>query len=266
MRSIVNGKIAVITGASRGLGKRAAFQLAKKGAHVVLISRNESTLEAVAGELRKSGAEATALALDLGAQASHEIIKERVLQVAGPPALLVNAAGVFGPISFIKDIDSAQWIETLMINTVGHFLTCRAFVGDMIDAGWGRIINVSSAAALGRPGPINSAYATSKAALNQFTRHLAAELNGTGVTANVIHPGDVKTEMWSTIRTSIMDLGPEADGFRSWADMVEKTGGDDPQKAADLILSIAEATDCRNNGRFLWIENGIKPPISSWQD
>ena len=87
-----------------------------------------------------------------------------------------------------------------MANTVSAYLTCRAFVGGMIDMGWGRIVNVTSAASLHEPGPINSAYGRSKAALNQFTRHLAAEIAGTGVTANVIHPGDVKTDMWAEIR------------------------------------------------------------------
>ena len=76
-----------------------------------------------------------------------------------------------------------------MINTIGTYLVSRAFLSGMIDAGWGRIINVSSAASLGTPGPLTSAYATSKVAQNHFTRHLAAELVGTGVTANVIHPG-----------------------------------------------------------------------------
>ena len=70
----------------------------------------------------------------------------------------------------------------------------------MLEAGWGRIVNVTSAASLHPPGPLNSAYGTAKAALNQFTRHLAAEIAGSGVTANVIHPGDVKTDMWADIR------------------------------------------------------------------
>ena len=80
-----------------------------------------------------------------------------------------------------------------MINTVGSYLISRAFLSGMVGEGWGRIINLSSAASLGTPGPLTSAYATSKVALNQFTRHLASELDGTGVTANVVHPGDVKT-------------------------------------------------------------------------
>ena len=80
----------------------------------------------------------------------------------------------------------------MMVNMVSHYLTCRAFVGGMIDQGWGRIVNVTSANALHPPGPLHSAYATSKAALNHFTRHLAAEVKGTGVTANVIHPATSK--------------------------------------------------------------------------
>ena len=75
----------------------------------------------------------------------------------------------------------------------------------MMAAGWGRIINFSSAASLHPPGPLNSAYGTSKVALNQFTRHLAAELAGTGVTANVIHPGEVKTAMWASIKIGICE-------------------------------------------------------------
>ena len=81
----------------------------------------------------------------------------------------------------------------------------------MIDAGWGRIVNVTSAASLHPPGPLNSAYATAKVALNQLTRHLAAEIAGTGVTANVIHPGDVKTDMWADIRDRVAVMGPEAE-------------------------------------------------------
>ncbi|MAE62126.1 MAG: hypothetical protein CMJ49_12315 [Planctomycetaceae bacterium] len=136
----------------------------------------------------------------------------------------------------------------------------------MIDLGWGRIVNVSSAASLHPPGPLNSAYATSKVALNQFTRHLAAEISGAGVTANVIHPGEVKTEMWQYIRDTVEPMGPEADDYREWVASVEQTGGDDPEKAADLILRLMDDHAPAINGQFLWIADGIQTPIESWQN
>ncbi len=103
------------------------------------------------------------------------------------------------------------------------------------------MINVSSAASLHPPGSLNSAYGTSKAGLNQFTRHLAAELEGTGVTANVIHPGDLKTDMWDDIRRQVEELGEIAADYAQWVDWVEETGGDPVEKAAQLVLDILEA-------------------------
>jgi NAD(P)-dependent dehydrogenase (short-subunit alcohol dehydrogenase family) len=153
-----------------------------------------------------------------------------------------------------------------MVNTVGPYRLCRAFMGGMIRQGWGRIINFSSAASLHPPGPLNSAYATSKVALNQFTRHLAAELAGTGVTANVIHPGDVKTEMWADIRDQCASMGPEAEAYKSWVRWVEKTGGDDPEKAAQLVLRLASDEAAGITGQFLWIEDALQPPVPSWSD
>ena len=151
-----------------------------------------------------------------------------------------------------------------MVNSVAPYLTCRALVGAMIERGWGRIVNVTSAAALHEPGPINSAYGTSKAALNQFTRHLAAELKGTGVTANVIHPGDVKTDMWTYIREASARLGAVAEDYVQWVNWVEETGGDDPGKAADLVATLMSDDAAEINGRFLWIEGGLQSPIPSW--
>jgi NAD(P)-dependent dehydrogenase (short-subunit alcohol dehydrogenase family) len=134
----------------------------------------------------------------------------------------------------------------------------------MIARGWGRIINFSSAASLHPPGPLNSAYGTSKVALNQFTRHLAAELAGTGVTANVIHPGEVKTDMWATIRAAAETAGPLAEPLRAWAESVERTGGDDPQKAVDLVLELIDEKSVGTSGQFLWIADGTQRPLASW--
>jgi len=182
----------------------------------------------------------------------------------GPPSILVNAAGMFGPIAMIRDSDPADWVRTVMVDAIAPYLTIRAFVGDMIDAGWGRIVNVTSAASLHPPGTLNSAYGTSKVALNQLTRHLAAEIEGTGVTANVIHPGDVKTDMWEDIRDRVAVMGPEAEAFRQWAAWVEETGGDPPQKAVDLVLRLTSDQGADVHGQFCWVDDPLQAPIPSW--
>jgi NAD(P)-dependent dehydrogenase (short-subunit alcohol dehydrogenase family) len=260
----LSGKIAVVTGASRGLGRRIAARLAQQGATVALLARSEAGLEDTRQQLAAKGARTLVVPVDLGNPESLKHVKGVIENDLGVPSILVNAAGVFGPIDLIKDTNPAAWIETIMINTIGPYLTCRAFVGGMIDSGWGRIVNVSSAAALHEPGPVNSAYGTSKTALNQFTRHLASELKGTGVTANVIHPGDVKTDMWAEIKASAERLGGVADAYVKWAHWVQETGGDDPEKAADLVLDLMSNEAAEVNGRFLWIKDGLQSPIRSW--
>lgn len=260
----LRGKIAVVTGAGRGVGQRAGLRLAALGAKVALIARSEEQLQRMAGVIADSGGYAVALPMDLTRQLSPDDLRDIVERELGRPAILINAAGIFGPLGPVRDTDPAAWIETLMINMVSPYVTCRAFVGGMIDAKWGRIINVSSAATLLEPGPMSSAYETSKAALNRFTRHLASELVATGVTANVFHPGDVKTEMWAEIRASTDKLGAGAAAYKDWAAWVEATGGDDPDKAADLIAHIVSDEAASVSGQFLWIESGLRKPLPSW--
>ena len=253
-----------MTGASRGVGEHIATRLAHMGAAVALLARSEAELHDLEQKLGEEGARALAVPVDVARPESIERAKQIIERDLGMPSILVNAAGVFGPIDLVRDTDPHAWIDTIMINSVGPYLTCRAFVGGMIEGGWGRIVNVTSAAALHTPGPINSAYGTSKAALNQFTRHLASELEGSGVTANAIHPGDVKTEMWGYVKTSSQRLGSIADAYTQWADWVEETGGDDPEKAADLVAELMSDEAANVNGRFLWIKDGLQAPIPSW--
>jgi NAD(P)-dependent dehydrogenase (short-subunit alcohol dehydrogenase family) len=260
----LTGKIAVVTGASRGLGRRIAVRLAREGAAVALMARGEAGLRETQREIAEMGAESLVVPADLAQPQEVEQAKVVIERALGVPSILVNAAGMFGPIDLVKDTEPEAWIETMLVNTVAPYLTCRAFVGGMVDRGWGRIVNVSSAAALHEPGAANSAYGTSKAALNQFTRHLAAEIAGSGVTANVIHPGDVKTEMWADIRAQAGRLGAVGEGYTRWADWVEATGGDDPEKAAELVAGLMGDAAAEVNGRFLWIEDGLQAPIASW--
>jgi NAD(P)-dependent dehydrogenase (short-subunit alcohol dehydrogenase family) len=260
----LNGKVAVITGASRGVGRHIAIRLVREGAAVALLARGEAGLQETRQQIATYGTRVLVVPIDLSKAESITHAKTLIERDLGIPSILVNAAGIFGPIDLVKESDPAAWIETIMINTIAPYLTCRAFVGGMISAGWGRIVNVTSAAALHEPGPLNSAYGTSKAALNQFTRHLASELNNTGVTANVIHPGDVKTDMWAYIKDASQRLGAIAEAYVQWVNWVEKTGGDDPEKAADLVAGLMSGDSDSINGRFLWIKDGLQSPIPSW--
>ena len=263
MPQTLRGKIAVVTGAGRGVGSEIAQRLVKSGAKVALVARSVDQLKLTEDLISNTGGFVYSIQADISSESEVESIKKHVKEHLGQTDILVNAAGVFGPLKMIKDSDPENWIQTIHINLLGPYYMCRTFVGDMIESGWGRIINVSSAASLHIPGPLNSAYATSKVALNQLTRHLAAEITNTGVTANVIHPGDVKTNMWKTIRSEISNLGAEADDYRNWVSWVNETGGDPPAKAADLIIKLVEEGE-KINGQFLWIQDGLQVPIESW--
>jgi NAD(P)-dependent dehydrogenase (short-subunit alcohol dehydrogenase family) len=257
----LNDVLAVVTGAGRGIGRTIAMGLAGAGARVVLVARNVQQLEAVRTAI---GPRAYVVPADVSSPDEVERLRTAVADI-GTATVLVNAAGMFGPLQLISQTEPREWIRTVEVNTFGPYLTSRAFVPGMIAAGWGRILNLTSAAALHTPGPFNSAYATSKAGLNQFTRHLAAELRGTGVTANVFHPGDVKTEMWAAIKDQVAALGADAsDNYGPWVEWVDRTGGDPPQKAVDLVLGVITSTT-GPNGAFLWIDNPLQPTISAWE-
>ncbi len=256
------GKVAVVIGGGRGIGRAVALAMADAGAHVHVVARTESQLAETVRQIESRGGGGTATALDASRpEAIFDELKPRVEQVSGPPDILVNSAGVFGPIRLVADTDYEEWIETINFNLIAPYLTCRAFVEGMIAKGWGRIINVTSAASLHPPGPLNSAYSTSKVALNQFTRSLAAELVGTGVTANVLHPGEVKTEMWRYIKEQADTLGEIGEPLRDWARDVGDSGGDPPEKTADLVLTLVDADSGSINGEFLWIKDGRQDPI-----
>jgi NAD(P)-dependent dehydrogenase (short-subunit alcohol dehydrogenase family) len=240
----IEGALAVVTGASRGVGKDVAEALAARGAQVIPVART-------AGRFR----------VDVSSPKQVAELAREVEEAFGRPTILVNAAGIFGPLERFRDTDPAAWVETVMVDAIGPYLTCRAFMGGMLEAGWGRIVNVTSAASLHQPGAIASAYATAKTALNQLTRHLAADLEGTRVTANVIHPGDVKSAMWAEIRAEAARLGEVATVLSDWATWVDETGGDPPSKAADLVVRIIESDV---NGQFLWIDEPLREPIPSW--
>jgi NAD(P)-dependent dehydrogenase (short-subunit alcohol dehydrogenase family) len=256
------GKVAVVIGGGRGIGRAVSLALADAGAHVHVVARTGSQLDETVRQIESRRGSATATVLDASRpEAIFDELKPRVERLSGPPDILVNSVGVFGPIQLVVDAAYQEWIDTINFNLIAPYLSCRAFAGGMIAKGWGRIINVTSAASLHPPGPLNSAYSTSKVALNQFTRSLATELVGTGVTANVLHPGEVKTEMWRYIKEQADSLGEIGEPLRDWARDVGESGGDPPEKTADLVLTLVDADSGSINGEFLWIKDGRQDPI-----
>ena len=264
MDEAARDRVAVVTGAGRGLGRAVAVALAGRGHPVVGVARDAAQLAETADLVSAAGGRMLTRPADVADTTAVAELGDFVRTQLGPPAILVNAAGMFGPIAFVRDTAPDDWVRTVMVDGIAPFLTINQFVGGMIDAGWGRIVNITSAASLHPPGPLNSAYATAKVALNQLTRHVAAEIEGTGVTANVIHPGDVKTDMWQDIHDRVAVMGPEAEPYRQWADWVAETGGDPPSKAVDLVLRLTSDEGADVNGRFCWIEEPLQAPIPSW--
>jgi NAD(P)-dependent dehydrogenase (short-subunit alcohol dehydrogenase family) len=264
MDAAARDRVAVVTGAGRGLGRAVATALAERGHQVVGVARDAAALADTADRIHAAGGRMLSRPADVADPDAVEELAAFVHEQLGQPSILINAAGVYGPIAMIRDTDPRAWVETVMIDAIAPFLTTRQFVGGMVDAGWGRIVNVTSAASLHPPGPLNSAYGTAKVALNQLTRHLAAEIAGTGVTANVIHPGDVKTDMWKDIRDRVVKMGPEADAYKQWAAWVEETGGDPPEKAVALVLRLTSDEGGDINGQFCWVDDPLQAPIPSW--
>jgi NAD(P)-dependent dehydrogenase (short-subunit alcohol dehydrogenase family) len=257
-------KTVLITGAGSGIGVAVARALARNGSQVALVGRRADRLAEVAHELTASGGTAAAFPCDIADTQAVEHLAQEVGQRLGAPQLVFNGAGIFGECLPIAESTPEVWLDTMRINTLGPYLVCRAFMTGMVKLGWGRIINVSSAAALSPVYNVSSAYQLSKVALNHFTRQLAQELAGTGVTANVLHPGEVKTEMFNAIKADASRRTGAGRNMLKWVEKVEISGGDPPEKTADLVLDLLRPENDGVNGQFLWIKDGLKPPMPSW--
>ena len=193
----LEGKTALVTGASQGIGRACAIELAKTGARVVLAARNEAKLAEVAAEITAAGGTAHAVALDVASEDSIKSTAKALLAQFGAVEILVNNAGVTRD-GLMMRMKRADWDDVLNTNLTGAFLLTQAFVSSMLKARWGRIINISSVVARsGQAGQAN--YAASKAGLIGLTRSLARELASRGITANAVAPGYIETAMTAVL-------------------------------------------------------------------
>ena len=197
------GKIALVTGAGRGIGQAVALGLADAGASVVLLARTVVQLDETSARLREQGVPAHRIRIVPADLANEERRNRAVAGVLaqGRVDILVNNAGTVEPIEPTIDLSAADLRLALEINVVAPVALTTAVLPGMLAAGWGRVVNVSSGIAADPTRMIRgNAYATSKAALEAHTVSLAAELRGTGVTVNVYRPGTVDTAMQASIR------------------------------------------------------------------
>ena len=192
-----NGRMGVVvTGASRGLGKALAEELAAGGARVVLVARERAALEEVVAGIRGRGGEAHGVLADVGDREATYAIAGQAAAAIGEIDLLINNASTLGalPLRLLLDTDCEDLTRVIEVNLVGPFRLTKALVGPMVLRGRGMVLNLSSDAAV-EAYPRWGAYGASKAALDHLTRTWAAELAGTGVQALSVDPGEMNTRM-----------------------------------------------------------------------
>jgi 3-oxoacyl-[acyl-carrier protein] reductase len=185
-------RFAIVTGAARGIGAAVAKRLAREGHAVGVIDLREADCAATVDAITSEGGSAMPVAADVADEAAVTSAVERVAAELGPPTVLVNNAG-FARDADLGEMTTEQWDEVQGVHLRGAFLTSRAALPYMVEARWGRIINVSSISALGHAGRVN--YASAKAGVIGFTKALALELGSQGVTVNAIAPGFIVSDM-----------------------------------------------------------------------
>ena len=198
----LEGKVAIITGSGRGLGKEAAFLFAEEGAKVVVGDINYESAEEVAAAIGEEGGEAMAVKLDVTDSASIQAMVDKVLERFGSSDVLVNNAGIPADAQLVK-MNEDQWDRVIAVNLKGVYNCTKAIAPIMIARGSGRIINTSSVVGVyGNFGQTN--YAATKAGVIGMTKVWARELGRKGITVNAVAPGFTMTEMMSTVPEKIL--------------------------------------------------------------
>ena len=189
----LQGRVAVITGASKGLGKQMAESLAAEGAVVALVARNKELLDGVAAGIGQQGGKAEVIVADVTDESAVSDVARQVSERLGVCDILINNAGINNRKS-VDEFTLKEWNEIVAVNLTAPFLMCRAFAPEMKKAGWGRIINMTSIMSHVSL-PQRTGYSATKAGLLGMTRALALELAPWHITANGISPGPFATEM-----------------------------------------------------------------------
>ncbi|MCK5926879.1 MAG: 3-oxoacyl-ACP reductase FabG [Nocardioides sp.] len=190
--STTMNRIAIVTGAARGIGSSIARRLASDGLAVAVADLDESACQSVVDEIEAAGGRSLAVRVDVSDEEAVQDGVEQIVAHLGEPTVLVNNAGIIRD-NLLFRMTVEEWDAVTNVHLRGSFLMARAAQKFMTQAGWGRIVNLSSTSALGNRGQAN--YSAAKAGIQGFTKTLALELGKFGVTANAIAPGFIETDM-----------------------------------------------------------------------
>lgn len=247
MKMKLEDKIAIVTGAGRGIGKTIALSLAREGAHVVVLSRTQSEIAETAVAIRALDRRALAIKTDISNSEDVDNMVRSAIQEFGRVDILVNNAGIQGPVGPLVENEIDRWIQTIQINLIGVFLCSRAVLPIMMERRQGKIINLSGGGATS-PRPYFSAYAASKAAVVRLTETLAQEVKEYNIHVNAIAPGAVNTRMLEEVLAAAKATGDKALAGPSHQ---LPTAGSSPEKAAALAVFLASDESDGLSGRLI---------------
>ncbi len=247
------GRVAVVTGAGRGIGAATARKLASDGAHVAVVDLNEDLCQETVGAIKGAGGEAMAVGCDVSNAEQVERAFERIASELGRVDILVNNAGVTRDNLLFK-MSEADWDTVLNIHLKGSFLCSRAAQKYMVQQRSGKIVNLSSTSALGNRGQAN--YSAAKAGMQGFTKTLAQELGPFNINVNAVAPGFIDTEM---TRSTAQRLGLDPEEYkkqRAAAIPLRRVG--QPEDVANVIAFLVSDAAGFVSGQVLYVNGGSR--------